>query len=112
MRDEKTYRCYYEADERDRNNIPTLFYFAKEYRLTEIDFTDEDDDQLDIFVRQWKDLPVKLKDENWKEYEMKYWTIYLTDWLNLIEVFGGWWEKEFSDWLFKCEEKALLLNQN
>ena len=64
MRDEKTYRCYYEADERDRNNIPTLFYFAKEYRLTEIDFTDEDDDQLDIFVRQWKDLPVKLKDEN------------------------------------------------
>ncbi len=64
MQEQKTYRCYYEAEERDRNNIPTLFYFAKEYRLTEIDFTDEDDDQLDIFVRQWKDLPVKLKAEN------------------------------------------------
>lgn len=53
-----------------------------------------------------------MKDENWVEHEMKYWTLYLTDWLNLIEVFEGRWEKEFSDWLFKCEEKALLLNQN
>lgn len=98
------FRCWYEPEESELFDLEELFYLIKNKKLLEVAVSDRDY----LFIRQWKDIDMEYntEDYNWK---MKYWTVYLTDWTNIYDIWHWRGEDEFKEWIESCRRREEVL---
>lgn len=94
----KTYRCYFQNFESEWLDIKEIFYMIKEYYFIELGLDNW------LYIRQRKDVPMTYDTED-KSFDMKHWTVYLTDWDNIYDVWKWWWEDELQKRIEECEKR-------
>ena len=94
----KKYDCFLEQDESEKLDLSEIMYEIKNYRLIEIWLENW------LAVRQWKDIPITRTAEDWEAFNMKYWTVYLTHWPDIIRTRDWRGEDSLKEWLDICSE--------
>lgn len=92
------YSCRFEVGEGEKCDIAHLFWAIKESLLLELSL---DSDNW-LYVRQWKDLPMVYETYD-KTFNMKYWTVYLTDGTSVYDVWTWRGTKELEERIEDCK---------